>query len=98
MTLKRWLPLALVLIAFAMRTAWLAQVPPGLHHDEVIYTSIAEKALGGSGSSSSRRTTRLPCRLLPGSSRAGDAQSERRRAVMPWFCSSRGSRARRLLR
>jgi len=93
MTLKRWLPLALVLIAFAMRTAWLGQVP-----DEVIYTSIAEKALGGSGSSSSRRTTRLPCRLLPGSSRAGDAQSERRRAVMPWFCSSRGSRARRLLR
>ena len=23
MTLKRWLPLALLLIAFAMRTAWL---------------------------------------------------------------------------
>lgn len=47
MTLKRWLPIALLLVAFAMRTAWLAQVPPGLHHDEVIYTSIAEKALGG---------------------------------------------------
>ena len=47
MTFKRWLPFALVLVAFAMRTAWLAEVPPGLHHDEVIYTSIAEKALGG---------------------------------------------------
>jgi 4-amino-4-deoxy-L-arabinose transferase-like glycosyltransferase len=47
MMLKRWLPVALVLMAFAMRTAWLAEVPPGLHHDEVIYTSIAEKALGG---------------------------------------------------
>jgi 4-amino-4-deoxy-L-arabinose transferase-like glycosyltransferase len=47
MTLKRWLPIALLLVAFAMRTAWLAEVPPGLHHDEVIYASIAEKALGG---------------------------------------------------
>jgi 4-amino-4-deoxy-L-arabinose transferase-like glycosyltransferase len=47
MMLKHWLPVALVLMAFAMRTAWLAEVPPGLHHDEVIYTSIAEKALGG---------------------------------------------------
>ena len=47
MTFKRWLPIVLLLVAFAMRTAWLADVPPGLHHDEVIYTSIAEKALGG---------------------------------------------------
>jgi len=39
--------MALVLVAFAMRTAWLADVPPGLHHDEVIYTTIAEKALSG---------------------------------------------------
>jgi len=46
-SVERWLPIALLLVAFAMRTAWLADVPPGLHHDEVIYTSIAEKALNG---------------------------------------------------
>ena len=39
--------IALLLVAFAMRTARLDQTPPGLHHDEVIYTSIAEKALNG---------------------------------------------------
>jgi hypothetical protein len=45
--LKRWLPIMLLLIAFAMRVLWLADVPPGLHHDEVIYINIAEKALAG---------------------------------------------------
>src|SRR5512142_124179 len=45
--LQRWLPIALVLVAFAARIAWLADTPPGLHHDEVIYSAIAEKALAG---------------------------------------------------
>ncbi len=39
--------IALLLVAFAMRSARLADVPPGLHHDEVIYSVIAEKALAG---------------------------------------------------
>jgi 4-amino-4-deoxy-L-arabinose transferase-like glycosyltransferase len=47
MSLKRWLPVALLLVAFAMRTAWLTEVPPGLHHDEVINGVIADKALAG---------------------------------------------------
>lgn len=46
-SVERWLCIMLLLIAFAMRTARLADVPPGLHHDEVIYASIAEKALNG---------------------------------------------------
>lgn len=44
----RWgIVIALLLIAFAMRVAWLADIPPGLHHDEAIYSAIAEKALAG---------------------------------------------------
>ena len=39
--------IALLFVAFVMRTARLADVPPGLHHDEVIYSVIAEKALAG---------------------------------------------------
>ncbi len=44
---ERWISIALLIIAFALRTAWLTDVPPGLHHDEVINGMIAEKALAG---------------------------------------------------
>lgn len=44
----RWsVVIAMLLVAFAMRVAWLADIPPGLHHDEAIYSAIAEKALAG---------------------------------------------------
>jgi 4-amino-4-deoxy-L-arabinose transferase-like glycosyltransferase len=46
-TLRWGVVIALLLVAFAMRVAWLADIPPGLHHDEAIYSAIAEKALAG---------------------------------------------------
>src|SRR3972149_5079390 len=39
--------IALLLLAFALRTIDLTRVPPGLHNDEVIETNIAETVAGG---------------------------------------------------
>jgi len=45
---REWLVVvALLLLAFALRTVDLTRVPPGLHNDEVVDIRIAESAAGG---------------------------------------------------
>jgi hypothetical protein len=45
--LERSLVLALLLLAFGLRTAALARVPPGLHNDEVVELQLTESVAGG---------------------------------------------------
>jgi len=44
---ERWVIVALLLLAFLLRTAGLMHVPPGLHNDEVVTIQITESVASG---------------------------------------------------
>ena len=44
---ERFAIVALLLLAFALRTVDLLRVPPGLHNDEVAFAEITESVAGG---------------------------------------------------